>query len=85
MFGLSRNRDLGQSKSIWLEGPNPRGHAPRSLGAGAGALASLEDSAFVDSVVREVARGREEYRQLAAEPPRTSSGRVGSTARAQTA
>ena len=33
--------------------------------AQAGALASLEDSAFIDSVVEEVARGRDEYRALA--------------------
>ena len=33
--------------------------------AQAGALASLGDSAFIDSVVEEVARGREEYRTLA--------------------
>ena len=42
-----------------------RNHFGVNRTAQAGALASLEDPAFIDSVVEEVARGRDEYRAVA--------------------
>lgn len=41
MFGLRRITAADKTKSIWLDGPESRQRAPRSIGAGIGALASL--------------------------------------------
>ncbi|WP_298300882.1 MltA domain-containing protein [uncultured Erythrobacter sp.] len=41
MFGLRRTTAAKRTETIWLEGPETRQHAPRSIGAGISALASL--------------------------------------------
>ena len=71
MFGLSRDKDFGQSKSIRLEGLKPCQHAPCSLRAGAGALASL---VLLSGCLRIIPEGNAPRPELSVPPPTTTAG-----------
>lgn len=70
IFGFGRIKDTARTNAIWLEGPKTRKHAPRSLGAGAGALASL---VLLSGCLRIIPEGNAPRPELAVPPPVTTA------------
>lgn len=70
MFGLRNHSVTGKSPTIRLEGPAPRRHSPRSLGAGMGALASL---VLLSGCLRLIPEAQAPRPDLPTPPPVTSA------------
>lgn len=70
MFGLAFHKATHNTNAIRLDGPNSRRHAPRSVGAGTAALASL---VLLSGCLRLVPEANPPRPDLATPPPATNA------------